>query len=53
MAYKNLYPLRPRKYVLEFESWQIKEIRLALKEADAGNFVSDEDLAKAIKGYAR
>ena len=37
---------------LELEAWQIKEIKQALKEADAGEFASDKDLAKAIKKYA-
>jgi RHH-type transcriptional regulator, rel operon repressor / antitoxin RelB len=37
---------------LELEAWQIKEIKLALKEADAGDFASDKDLAKAIEKYA-
>lgn len=37
---------------LEFTAGQIKEIKLALKEADAGEFASLEDLAKAAKKYA-
>jgi predicted transcriptional regulator len=37
---------------LELEAWQIKEIKQALKEADAGEFASEKDLAKAIKKYA-
>ena len=37
---------------LELEAWQIKEIKQALKEADAGEFASDKDLAKVIKKYA-
>jgi predicted transcriptional regulator len=37
---------------LELEAWQVKEIKQALKEADAGEFASDKDLAKAIKKYA-
>ena len=37
---------------LELEAWQIKEIKQALKEADAGEFASDKNLAKAIKKYA-
>ena len=36
---------------LELEAWQIKEIKQALKEADAGEFASDKDLAQAIKKY--
>ncbi len=36
---------------LKLEAWQIKEIKQALKEADAGEFASDKDLAKAIKKY--
>jgi len=37
---------------LELEAWQVKEIKQALKQADAGEFASDKDLAKAIKKYA-
>jgi hypothetical protein len=34
------------------EAWQIKEIKQALKEADAAKFSLAEDLAKAAKKYA-
>ncbi len=37
---------------LELVAWQIKEIEHALKQADAGEFASEKDLAKAIKKYA-
>jgi RHH-type rel operon transcriptional repressor/antitoxin RelB len=37
---------------LEVEAWQIKEIKQGLKEADAGDFVSDEEFARIIKKYA-
>ncbi len=37
---------------LELEAWQIKEIKQALKETDAGEFASDKYLAKAVKKYA-
>ena len=37
---------------LESEDWQIKEIRQASKEADAGDFVSDADFARIVKRYA-
>lgn len=37
---------------LESEDWQIKEIRRAVKEADAGDFVSDADFARIVKRYA-
>ena len=37
---------------LELEAWQVKEIKQALKEADAGEFASDKDIDKAIKKYA-
>ena len=51
-ASKNPYPLRQKECALVFEAWQIKEIREALKEADAGDFAPAEDLAKAAKRYA-
>ena len=37
---------------LEVEAWQIKEIKRAIKEADAGDFVSDAEFAKIVKKYA-
>jgi predicted transcriptional regulator len=37
---------------LETESWQIKEINLALQEADRGDFASDDDVAELVKKYA-
>lgn len=51
-ALKNLCPLRQKECALVFEAWQIKEIRQALKEADAGDFAPAEDLAKAVKRFA-
>ena len=37
---------------LEAEAWQIKEINLALQEADIGDFALDDDVAKLVKKYA-
>ena len=37
---------------LEVEAWQIREIKQALKEADAGDFVSDAEFANIVKKYA-
>ena len=37
---------------LEVEAWQIREIKQALKEGDAGDFVSDAELANIVKKYA-
>ena len=37
---------------LEIEAWQIKEIKQAIKEADAGDFVGDAEFAKIVKKYA-
>ncbi len=36
---------------LELEAWQIREINEALKEANEGDFVSDEELARTLKKY--
>lgn len=44
--------IETKEHYLESEDWQIKEIRQAVKEADAGDFVSDEDFAKIVKKYA-
>ncbi len=37
----------------ELENWQIKEIKQGLKEADAGDFVSDEEFAKIVDRYTK
>ena len=37
---------------LDVEAWQIREIKQALKEADAGDFVSDAELADIVKKHA-
>lgn len=51
-AINNSYPSRQKEHCLELAAWQIKEIKQALKEADAGEFVPAEDIAKAVKKYA-
>jgi predicted transcriptional regulator len=40
-----------RKY-LELESWQIGEIQQALKEADANDFASDDEVNAIVRRYA-
>ena len=47
----NHYPSRLKERHLEFTAWQIEEIKQAMKEADAGEFVPIECLAKATKKY--
>jgi predicted transcriptional regulator len=37
---------------LEVEDWQVKEIKQAIIEADAGDFVSEKELEKVKKKYA-
>ena len=37
---------------LEAEDWQIREIRQAVKEADAGDFTGDKEFARIVKRYA-
>ena len=51
-ARNNPYQSRQKNRHLEFTAWQIKEIKLALKEADAGEFASVEDVAKVVKKCA-
>lgn len=46
------YPSQQKDPRLVLEAWQIKEIKQALKEADAGEFSLAEDLANAAKKYA-
>jgi hypothetical protein len=51
-ASNNPYPSQQKDLHLDLAAWQIKEIKQALKEADAGEFSLAEDLAKAAKKYA-
>ena len=51
-ASNNPYPSQQKDLRIELEAWQIKEIKQALKEADAAKFSLAEDLAKAAKKYA-
>ncbi len=37
----------------ELKAWQIQEIKQALRESDAGDFVSDEEFAKIVDRYTR
>jgi RHH-type rel operon transcriptional repressor/antitoxin RelB len=39
-----------RAYV-EINEWQIAEIRAALKEADAGDFADQKDVAKLVRKW--
>jgi predicted transcriptional regulator len=38
---------------VELQSWQVSEIEQALKEADAGDFATDEDVAAVAKRWRR
>ncbi|MDO9450707.1 MAG: CopG family ribbon-helix-helix protein [Rugosibacter sp.] len=40
-----------RQY-LDLEAWQIGEIQQALKEADANDFASDDEVDAAVRKYA-
>lgn len=40
-----------RQYIA-LEAWQISEIQRALKEADAGDFATDDELDSVVKKYA-
>ena len=40
-----------RQY-LELEAWQVGEIQQALKEADANDFASDDDVDAIVRKYA-
>lgn len=52
---------RDRSYVLneaisaylEFYQWQMKHIKEGLRQADAGEFAADEDVAKALRRRSR
>jgi predicted transcriptional regulator len=41
-----------RRYV-ELEVWQIAEIQLAIQEADAEDFATEDELDAVMKKYAR
>ncbi len=51
-ASNNRHSSQQKDPHLELASWQIKEIKQALKEADAGEFSLAEDLENAAKKYA-
>lgn len=40
-----------RQYI-DLEAWQIGEIQLALKEADANDFASDAEIDAVVRKYA-
>lgn len=40
-----------RKY-LDLEAWQVGEIEQAVREADAGDFASDDEVAAVMGKYA-
>ncbi|RUM22032.1 ribbon-helix-helix protein, CopG family [Rhizobium vallis] len=37
---------------IEREEWQLSEIEAAIREADQGDFASDEDVAAVLSQYA-
>ncbi len=39
-----------RQY-LDLEAWQVGEIQQAIKEADAGDFASDEEVAAIVRKH--
>lgn len=42
---KSFLAVQALQEFVERESWQVAEIKKALKEADAGDFASDEEMA--------
>jgi len=38
---------------IELQHWQMEEIRAAVKEADAGDFVSEQEIASTFKRLLR
>ncbi|HEY0307586.1 MAG TPA: ribbon-helix-helix protein, CopG family [Acidobacteriaceae bacterium] len=38
---------------IELQRWQMEEIRVAIKEADAGDFVSEQEIASTFKRLLR
>ena len=40
------------RHYLDLEAWQVGEIQLALKEADAGDFASAEEIDAIVRKYA-
>lgn len=41
-----------RQY-LELETWQVNEIKQAIKEADAGDFATEDEFISLLKKHAR
>lgn len=50
-AGKNPYSLKLNEQSHALAAWQMKEIRKSLKEADAGDFATDEHSENAAKKY--
>ena len=50
---RNFIAVQAMQDFIEREAWQVAEIMEAIKEADAGDFASDEDVAvlDAKRGY--
>ena len=48
---KSFLAAEAMRVYVETNEWQVAEIRTALKEADAGDFASDKDVAALAKKW--
>ena len=48
---KSLLAAEAIRDFVEYNEWQIQEIRKAVKEADAGDFASDDDVVKLARKW--
>lgn len=50
---RSFYTVKALGEFLEREAWQVEEIRLAMQEADAGNFVPDEEVTAFFDKWSK
>ncbi len=56
MPYANVYKIIPTEAIrtyIDLNEWQIAEIKAALKEADAGDFATPEEVEKVMNKWRR
>lgn len=50
---RNFIAVQAMQDFIEREAWQVAEIQQAIKEADAGDFATDEEVQAVFKKWGR
>lgn len=50
---RNFIAVQAMQDFIEREAWQVAEIQQAIKEADAGDFATDEEVQSVFKKWGR